>query len=127
MGSPVSAGVSYDVLAIMDVLQTQGVDASLIDAVGDVIGHADSYTLDVLKTCGVPALKVVAVRRALMSHPSPTLPVTGESYKANSARQVPMLCEALVMLRYALRCHCHFSVCPRCSRGSGPGGDHDVR
>jgi hypothetical protein len=42
----------------------------VFDAVGDAIGHLSTCTLDTLKFLGVPALKVVAVRRALASSPA---------------------------------------------------------
>jgi hypothetical protein len=60
-----STAVSYDVLAIVDAMETQGVDAGVAGAVGDAIGHLGTSTLDVLRTCGMPALKVFAVRKAL--------------------------------------------------------------
>ncbi len=63
-------GASYDVLAIVDAMEAQGVDAGVISAVGDAIGHLGTSTLDVLKTCGVPALKVVAVKRTLAPQPA---------------------------------------------------------
>jgi hypothetical protein len=73
MGSPVPgqpAGASYDVLAIMDGMEAQGIDAGVIAAVGDAVGHLTISTLDVLKTCGVPALKVVAVKKMLAPQPA---------------------------------------------------------
>ena len=70
--SPTATGgdAKYSVLAVMSALEELGVDVGVIDGVGDVIGHLVSCTLDVLRGCGVPPLKVVAVRRALSALPA---------------------------------------------------------
>jgi hypothetical protein len=60
-----SAGSAYDVMAIIAGLEAQGVDADIISAVCDSISHLDSSTLDVLRTCGVPARTIVAVKKDL--------------------------------------------------------------
>jgi hypothetical protein len=62
---PVSTGASYDVLAIVDAMEAQGIDAGVMGAVCNAIGHLGTCTLDILKTCDVPALKVFAARKAL--------------------------------------------------------------
>jgi hypothetical protein len=67
--SPVAsatAGACYDALAIVDAMEAQGLAEGMLAAVGDAIGHLGTSTLDVLKTCGVPALKMVSVKKSLV-------------------------------------------------------------
>jgi hypothetical protein len=61
----VNTGASYDVLAIVDAMEAQGIDAGVVSAVGDAIGHLGTSTLDVLKTCGVPARALVSLKKGL--------------------------------------------------------------
>ncbi len=62
-----SSSDCYDVLAIIDTMRTLGLSESLVDAVSDAIGHKASSPLDVLKACGLPALKTVSVKKALVA------------------------------------------------------------
>ena len=62
---PVSGGMTYDVMAIVDVLKSLGVDDEVISTVADTIGHCAVSALSVLAGCGVLAGKSLAVRRVL--------------------------------------------------------------
>jgi hypothetical protein len=64
---PVNTGASYDVLAIMDAMEAQGIDAGVVGAVGDAIGHLDTSTLDILKTCGVPPRALISLKKGLIT------------------------------------------------------------
>jgi hypothetical protein len=100
---------TYDVLTIMDVIVEQGIDASVTAAVGEVIGHLVASGLDVLMSCGVPALKVVAVRRILMSFPAS--PPSGDTSQLNvlalleamDAMQFPVSLQELVARLFGLQ------------------------
>ncbi len=61
---PVGTCISYDVLPI-DVIEAQGIDAGVVSAVGDAIGHLGTSTLDILKTCGGPARMVMNLQSAV--------------------------------------------------------------
>jgi hypothetical protein len=67
---PTGTVPSYDVLAIVDAMEAQGIDASVVSAVCNAIGHLCTSTLDILKTCGVPAREVFAVKRTMASSPA---------------------------------------------------------
>ncbi len=66
-----ATGASYDVMAIMGAMEEQAMDANVTGLVGDAIGHLSSSSLDVLKAAGVPALKILAIRRVLAASPAP--------------------------------------------------------
>ena len=72
--SPLSGSVSpsnsvinltYDVLAMVDGLYAAGVEDRLIDAVAGHVCHLSVSSLDILRSSGIPAMKVVTVRRLL--------------------------------------------------------------
>ena len=57
--------VTYDTLALLAALTSVGVDDAVVAAVADVIGHTAVSSVGVLRSCGVAATKVMAVRRLL--------------------------------------------------------------
>ena len=66
--SPVAiptAGVTYDVLAMVEALVIVRVDDAVIGAVADAIGHQSVSTLDVWRACGVPPMKAIEARRLI--------------------------------------------------------------
>ena len=56
---------TYDALAILDAMSSAEISAEVVTAAADTIGHLGVSTLDPLKVCGVPTLKLLAVRRLL--------------------------------------------------------------
>ena len=70
------AAPTYDVLAIVDAMEALAIDAAIVSAVADVIGTSLTASLDVLTANKVPAMKTLAVRKAVASsgppHPATT-------------------------------------------------------
>ena len=59
------SAVTYDTLALLAALTSVGVGDAVVAAVADVIGHTAVSSVGVLRSCGVAATKVMAVRRLL--------------------------------------------------------------
>ena len=57
--------VRYDVLAALKALAAVGVDAAVVLAVADAVGHLATSTPDEWRACGVSATKVIEARRLL--------------------------------------------------------------
>jgi hypothetical protein len=64
------ATAMFDVLTIVEAMETQGIAEHVIAGVSDTIGHQGMSRLDVLLNAGVSALKTVAVRKALLAQPT---------------------------------------------------------
>ncbi len=60
-----TAGLNYDVLAILDAMESHGVASEVVDTVSDAIGHLGASSLEILRTHGIPARTIVNLRRGL--------------------------------------------------------------
>jgi hypothetical protein len=66
MSTPGAAtSVQYDALALLVAMETAQVEAAVVAAVSDAVGHCVTCSLDVLKSHGVNARAIVNVRRSV--------------------------------------------------------------
>ena len=77
------ASAVYDTIALLDGLHSVGVEDAVVDAVADAVGHLAVCALDVLRPCGVPPRKAIAVR-ALLSPRSDSALVRHQETLAHS-------------------------------------------
>ena len=70
--SSLPSAVTYDVLDVIAALVDASVDLVTICAVADEIGPLTLTTLEVLRSCGVPPLKIIAARALLTARTSST-------------------------------------------------------
>ena len=59
-----AASLQLDVLAIIDAMEAQGLDAAVVSAVADAIGVAATASLESLTADRVPVMKKLAIRKA---------------------------------------------------------------
>ena len=89
---------TYDVLAIIDAMESLSIDAAVMSAVANAVGTSLTATLDSLTANKVPIMKVAAVRKAVATCPPPHAATTSVRARESDALGATLTCCFVMLL-----------------------------